>query len=344
VSHARPLASVIISNFNGGELLRESLESLLKQEYPNLEVIVVDAGSTDGSTAMVAKEFPEVVLIPAETRIGIGEAINVGIKQAKGEVIVFDFNSDEIATSTWLRRLVEVLYSSPKIGIVGGTRILYGTNGVIDDAGMRIHFFGHMSKIGRWRKYKVYGKQPKDVDYLNCFVVGRELVNKVGPLDETYEIYGEDADYCLRVKRCGYRVVQVPDAVTYHKGNASVGSETPSQVYFCRRAEIRIALKLYPMPKMLLALLWACFRTTIDAALLFPPFTKLVSTTPYSHLARRRTLKHFRASLEAITWNFAMVRQTIADRFCICKQSLEMSSIQAEETKSHRQPKANHEE
>lgn len=296
-------------------MLKESLKSLLKQDYPNLEVIVVDAGSTDGSPNMVRKEFPEVILIPRETRIGIGEAINIGIKRAKGEAIVFDFNSDEIATPTWLRRLVDVLYSSPWIGVVGGTRILYGTRGVIDDAGMKIFFFGHMSKIGRWRAHGLYPKEPKEVGYVNSLALRRELVDKLGPLDETYYFYGEDADYCLRAKRFGYKVVQVPDAVTYHKVSASLGEESPRLVYYNRRAEIRIALKHYPLPKMLLALMWAFFRTAVDAGLIFPPFAKLVSVTPYSYLARRNTLRHLRASLEALRWNFKRLHPTIAERF-----------------------------
>jgi len=91
---AYPPASVIISNYNGGELLKESLKSLLKQDYPKLEVIVVDAGSKDGSPELVRKTFPEVVLIQTKTRIGIGEAINIGIKQARGEVIVFDYQRE----------------------------------------------------------------------------------------------------------------------------------------------------------------------------------------------------------------------------------------------------------
>jgi len=287
----------------------------LLKDYPSLEVIVVDAGSIDGTPDMVRKEFPEVVLIPKETRIGIGEAINIGLERARGEIMVLDFNSDEIATLTWLRRLVDILHSSPQIGVVGGTRILYGTNGVIDDAGMKIHFFGHMSKIGRWREHRHYPKQPRNVDYVNCLVVRREVVDKVGPFDETYHIYGEDADYCLRARKYGYRIVQVPDAITYHKVSGSVGGETPRQVYFNRRAEIKVALKLYPLSKMFLALIWMLFRTTVDAAMLFPPFAKFVSATPYRYLAKRNTLKHLRASLEALGWNFARIHLTIAERF-----------------------------
>lgn len=94
LEHAYPSVSVIVSNYNGGELLKRSLESLLKQDYPSLEVIVVDAGSTDRSPDTIMKEFPEVFLIPKEARIGIGEAINIGITHAKGEVIVFDFLRD----------------------------------------------------------------------------------------------------------------------------------------------------------------------------------------------------------------------------------------------------------
>jgi len=220
--------------------------------------------------------------------------------------------------------LVDVLYNSPDIGVVGGTRLLYGTNGVIDDAGMKIHFFGHMSNIGRWREYRHYPKRTREVGCVNCLATRRELIDKVGPLDEAYGLYGEDADYCLRAKRFGYRIVQVPDAITYHKVSASVGEDTPRQVYFNRRAEIRVALKLYPLPQMLLALFWIGFRTAVDAALLFPPFAKLVSTTPYPYLAKRRTLKHFKASLKAIEWNFTRLRLTIADRSTY--QSLKIST------------------
>lgn len=294
-------------------MLKECLGSLSKLDYPNYEIIVVDAGSTDGSAVMAKRFFPKVVLIE-KGRIGIGEAINVGIKRAKGEVIIFDFNTDEIASVDWLRRLVDALKSSWDIGIVGGTRMVYGSDGIIDDAGAKIHFLGHQSKTGHGRKFADYQKHLREVDYLGCIAVKREVIDKVGLLDEAYFIYGEDADFCIRTRKKGYKIVQVPQAITYHKVSATIGSVSPRQIYFLRRAQIRLALKLFPLPKMIITLIWAGFLISTDAMMLFPLFRKLVSYTPYSHLTRIKTLYHVKASLNAFLWNIKNMPSTMSAR------------------------------
>jgi len=89
------LVSIIISNYNGKEHLRECLLSLMRLKYPDYEVLVVDAASTDGSPEMVEREFPNVRLL-RKGKIGIGEAINCGIMVAKGDLIVFDLNNDDV--------------------------------------------------------------------------------------------------------------------------------------------------------------------------------------------------------------------------------------------------------
>jgi GT2 family glycosyltransferase len=265
------MVSIIISNHNGKDLLKECLSSLMALAYPNFEIIVVDAGSNDGTPEMVRQCFPLVKLVET-SEIGIGEAINIGMRNAVGDIIVFDFNNDEIASADWLNQLLNVLGSSSNIGVVGGTRILFGTDGVIDDAGSKIYLFGHMSKIGRLKKFAGYAKDPKEVDYVNCIAAKKETIDKVGRLDEQFFIYGEDADFCLRAKKAGYRIVQVPDAITYHRVSAIIGQETPRQVYYNRRAQIRVILKHFSAPRKMLALPWIALMTAVDASMLCPFF------------------------------------------------------------------------
>jgi GT2 family glycosyltransferase len=308
-----PFVSVIISNRNGGKFLQHCLASLGGLRYPNYEVIVVDAGSTDDSSTVVKTRFPEVALIEMG-KIGIGEAINVGIQKSKGDIVVFDFNSDEMASCDWLSNLVEVLNSSAEIGVVGGTRVLYGTDGMIDDAGARISFFGHSSKIARGQKLADLPPQPKEVDYVSCIATRKDVIKRVGLLDEAFFIYGEDADFCIRVRKATYKVVQVPAAVTYHMGSASVGKQTPRYVYFNHRAILRNILKHFSIPKMAAGIAWVFFLTMMDAAMFVPPFKKLVSHTAYQYLSGRDTLSHFKASLDAVLWNFRNIRATFASR------------------------------
>jgi GT2 family glycosyltransferase len=308
-----PLVSIVISNYNGGSFLKECLTSLMRLRYPRYEVIVVDACSTDGSPEMVKKCFPKVTLIEKK-KIGIGEAINIGIKKGKGEIIIFDFNTDEVASSSWLGRLVNVLNSSPDIGIVGGTRVLYGSSGIIDEAGAKIHFFGHQSKIGKGKKVADYPKHLREVDYVGCITVKREVIDKIGLLDEDYFIYGEDADFCLRAKKKGYKIIQVPQAVTYHRVSATIKKDSARQVYFLKRAQIRLALKLFSFPRIFMTLIWIGFLIIVEAIIQFPLFKRLILNTPYSYLIREKKLDSFKASLDAVLWNLKNMRSTISVR------------------------------
>ena len=91
-----PKVSLIISNFNGKDMLRDCLLSLKQLDYPDYEIIIVDAASTDGAPQMVKEEFPEVILVNSKRKLGVDEAINIGLKKASGEIIGFDLNNDEL--------------------------------------------------------------------------------------------------------------------------------------------------------------------------------------------------------------------------------------------------------
>ncbi|MDH5686564.1 MAG: glycosyltransferase family 2 protein [Candidatus Bathyarchaeota archaeon] len=249
-----PFVSVVISNLNGAEVLGECLDSLRRLTYPNYEVVVVDAQSDDGSCDLVERSFPWVKLIKAR-RIGVGEAINIGIRASKGRLIAFDFNNDEVAHPSWLSSLVEVIKESDDIGIVGGTRVFHGSDNRIFEAGMKLDFFFHTHQRHRLKRIDDIPMELVNVDYVAVGLFRRELIDEIGWFDEDYYFYGEDADFCLRTRRRGYRVVNVPWALTSVKGSLTVGEGSPRQIYFSRRAGIRLVLKFKSFSPLLLCVL-----------------------------------------------------------------------------------------
>jgi len=316
-----PSASLIISNLNGKDNLRECLESLRNLEYKGTyEVIVVDAGSTDGAPEMVEHEFPNVVLIRAR-RIGIGEAINIGIRSAIGEIIGFDLNNDETFSQDWLQILVDKLLSSDEIGVVGGIRLVYGSDCVIDEAGVSFNYMGIQSSHIRSNLSDLQ-IESTEVDYVGTIVSRRELFNKIGLVDEDYYIYGEDADFCARVKISGYKVFAVPKAISYHKRSETIGKVNPLATYYDHRAKIRFILINFSLLKMFVALFWHVILLTGIEALMFLSTLKRFLDSPdtrLSFLVKGNSKENFRATISAISWNISNFKKTVKRRLFIKK-------------------------
>jgi len=318
-----PQASLIISNFNGKNFLRECLSSLFRQDYPgSYEVIVVDAGSTDGSPKMVEEEFPEVKLIRA-SRIGIGKALNSGLRLAQGEILAFDINNDERFSTSWLRILVDALLRLPNAGVVGGLRILHGTKDVVDEAGIVFNKLGIPSSYTRLKLSDIPEK-PRKVDYVGTPLFHKRILNLVGVCDEDYVLYSEDEDFCARVKKAGYDVLLVPQAIAYHRRSATIGKASSLSAYYQRRNHIRFIIKNFPVSRMFLALFWYVFLLTAIEALMFVPIFKRLFSLQGSRLvflSQKHTKENFRATIEAIRWNIQNFRSTISLRYQIFRQS-----------------------
>jgi len=310
-----PFVSLIISNLNGKRMLRECLNSLEKLNYPNYEVIVVDAGSTDGSADMVAAEFPNVKLIRERT-IGIYEAINKGLLQARGTIIGFNLNSDEVFSENWLRVLVNELISSFEKKIVGGVRVFYGTSGIVDAAGGMIGYSGRGVRgrcssgvRGRGENVKSLPQKPREVTYLGAPVFFTKLLRKIGLCDEKYYIRTGDWDFCEKARKAGYKIVSVPSAVSYHRRSATVKPQSPRNLYYSRRNDVRLFIKHYPVTRMMVALVtWAAIMLW-DMFRLFPPVRKVLI---YVRLARSEVAsEYYRALVNALWWNL----RNIGDHF-----------------------------
>jgi GT2 family glycosyltransferase len=234
-------------------------------------------------------------------------------------LIVFDLNNDDVVDENWLGELVAAISSSPDVGIVCGKRFAYGKNRILDSAGGKINFFtGETPVIGQNRVDSEEYSFQRDVDYFGVILTTREVLKKVGLCDPDYYIYHEDADFCLRVKRAGYRVVYVPSAVFWHKGSSTVGKFSYLGYYYLNRTQIRFILKNFPLRYMFCALTYCLVvRTGIDLLLAISPIRKLaIRLFPRfsGYMKCKSNPKLIKAKKEAITWNIKNIKKTIQAR------------------------------
>lgn len=313
-----PKVSLIIPNLNGKHLLRECLLSLLNLDYPNYEIIVSDGGSTDGTCQMIESEFKRVILV-REEGAGIGRANNLGIKVATGEIIAFDVNNDEVFKQDWLRKLVEVLLSSPEIGVVGGSRIVYGTKEVLDEGGYKFNFLG-LARNNHGLVLEQLPRDPVDVDFVGIPLSRRSLLDKVGICDEEYQVYFEDSDFCLRVKNAGYRILWVPPAISYHRRATTTGSSTRNLDFILLRNRLRFFIINWKLRFLLPALMFQISVFPVIRlfySLLKSSVRTLARNSRWSFLYIDDPASYSMALPKALLWNLKNLRFTLHRRIHI---------------------------
>jgi GT2 family glycosyltransferase len=292
-----PLVSIVISNFNDRTNLKECLSSLRNLRYPNHETIVVDCGSSDGSIEMVSSEFPEVKLIKTK-KMGLAEALNIGISHAKGDLFLLELNSDDVVHPNFLRELVNVLLSSKEIGLVCGKRLVYGTS-VIDSAGGKVNMLtGIAWSLGSGKSDSRKFDRLQEVDYAGVYLVKKEVLRTIGVFDPVYYIYFEDTDFCFRAKMLGFKMLYVPSAVLWHKGSSTMGFRSIRYHYFMRRNNYRFVLKNFPYRFLLTALIFQ-FLLSICLILFF---------------ATRSRIDLIASEIGAIRWNLSNLKSTLGVR------------------------------
>lgn len=211
-----PLATILIVNYNGGKVLLECLRSLNKLVYPNFETVLVDNGSTDDSVDKV-KKF-KIQLVESRSNLGFAGGNNLAFKHAKGKYIVL-LNGDTEVEPNWLGKLVEFAEKTPKAGIFSSRVMFFDDKKVFNSAGGLCDIYGFSPLRGTFDKDIGQYNKPIPVFYAHgaAMMIRREVIEKIGFLDEDYFIYHEEFDFCWRAWLAGYEVYYVPNAVAYHK-------------------------------------------------------------------------------------------------------------------------------
>lgn len=215
--------SVVIPNWNGAKHLRVCLNALRRQTHPPLEVILVDNASTDDTRSLLAGDYPEVKVIALPANRRFAGACNAGIRASSGDAIAL-LNNDTEADERWLENVAKCFAAHPDAGFVASKLRLFDHRDRLHSAGDFYSRRGVPGNRGVWEKDE--GQFDADFVFGACgaaSVYRRELLDKVGLLDEDFEFSCEDVDISWRAQLMGYKCAFAHDAIVYHKVSATGG-------------------------------------------------------------------------------------------------------------------------
>jgi GT2 family glycosyltransferase len=273
--------SVIIVSWNACSYLRNCLVSIRETGGELVrEIIVVDNASTDGAAEMVAKEFPEVVLIKTGENLGFARANNLGIKRASGSYLAL-VNSDVIVHQGCFQVLAQFLDENPNAGLVGPN--ILGGDGLLQRSCRRLPtvwnttcrvlaldsvFSQSPFFSGREMRHWKHDNQAEVEVISGCFWLARRTaVDAVGGLDERFFFYAEDVDWCKRFGDAMWKVVFVPSASATHFGGASSNNAPLRFSVEMLRANVTYWKKYHGFMGQSCFYLLTLFHHTIRAAL-----------------------------------------------------------------------------
>lgn len=226
-----PKVSIVILTYNNLELTKDCLASMKKfNNYPNIEIIIVDNLSQKDETREFLKEYElensNIKVILNDINGGFSYGNNIGIKEATGEYIIL-LNNDTFVTPNWIERLIAHFDTDENIGMVGPV-----TNNIGNEAKLFVDYTNvkELVEFSQNLYKENRGKQFKDIRVLAffCVAIKKEVIEKVGLLDEAFGIgMFEDDDYCERVKKAAYTLVCADDVFIHHHLGATFDKEPP---------------------------------------------------------------------------------------------------------------------
>lgn len=210
----QPKVFVILLNYNGGNDLDRCLASLLRLDYANAEVVLVDNHSDDGSAERLRDLFPKAIFIQNGTNLGFSAGNNVGIKYAleRGAKYVWLINNDAEIEPNSLTRLVEVAEKNPKIGLASS--LVLDRTGAVWFSGGKLDWWHMKTRHETASRAETY----YEADFLTgcALLIRAEVFKKIGLLDEDFFLYWEDVDFSVRTRRAGYTLAVVPMSWVRH--------------------------------------------------------------------------------------------------------------------------------
>lgn len=249
--------ALVILNWNGKENTIECLKSIEN----NQDVIVVDNASTDGSVAVIKKEFPKVEIIQNPQNFGFAKGNNIGIKKALDDKAGFIMllNNDTILDKNCLSKLLEAAKKHPQFSIFAPKiyfeknfefhknrykenekgRVIWYAGGIIDWDNL----YGHHRGVDEVDNGQFDKEEETEFATGAAMFVKKEVFGKIGLLDEKYFLYYEDTDFCVRAHKKEFKILFVPDAVVYHKNAGSSSSGSALQNYYITRNRLIFGLK-----------------------------------------------------------------------------------------------------
>ncbi len=231
-----PKVVMIVLNWNRASDTIECVRSLEHLAYSNVEIVIVDNASIDGSGKVLEATFPRLKVMRNSENLGYAEGNNVGIRYAleRDAAYVLLLNNDTVVDKALVSDLVEAMERDPRVGVVAPTIYDYSEPSKIWFAGASIDWStGQSPHIGLGEHDRGQCAGVLDVDRVTgcAMLVKRAVFERIGLLDPDFFLYYEDVDFCVRAGRAGYRIACVRSAKVWHKESSSTGARDLSDLH-----------------------------------------------------------------------------------------------------------------
>ena len=234
-----PKVAVVILNWNGVKYLRDFLPYVLASTWPNLDIVVGDNASSDGSVAYLRENYPTVRIIENDDNYGFTGGYNRVLAQVQADYYIL-LNSDVEVQPNWIEPVIALMESDERIAAAAPKIKAYHNQTHFEHAGAAGGFidkFGYPFCRGRIfydiEEDKGQYEQAGEVFWASgaAMFIKKHLWDLSGGFDETFFAHMEEIDLCWRLKNMGYKVMYCPQSVVYHVGGGTLNSENPFKTY-----------------------------------------------------------------------------------------------------------------
>ena len=249
-----PRALLIIINYDGINVIGECLDSIYSQSYKELQVLVADNNSKDGSVNFIRENYPQCEVLANRQNKGYGSAINKAVKYGLKKYGNFDYftilNNDLRLDENWLENLINYGQKKPECGILAGKMLIYYWPKYINSTGGLVNYFGSGWDRDFFELDEECQRESGEVLSVSggAMLIKKGVFDAVGVFESKYFMYYEDIDFCFKTwKYSDYSVDYVKDALVYHKFSSSSGVMSLKKHFYLKRARFIFILRNYPI-------------------------------------------------------------------------------------------------
>jgi len=253
------MISVIIVNYNGRHFLDACLSSLINQTFQDIEIILVDNASTDGTAGYIRRNYPSVIIIENAENRGFAGGINDGIRVARGNYIL-TLNNDTTADPQFVEHLKNAMDNEDTIGMCAAKMLF--PDGRINSAGMCISRSGAAWDRGMFSLDAGQFNIPEEVfgPCAGAALYRKKLLDEIGLFDEDFFLFMEDVDLAFRARLAGWRCMYVPQARVIHIHGGTAGYKSDISIYYGNRNLLWYVVKNFPLTMLIEYLPWIIGR------------------------------------------------------------------------------------
>lgn len=250
--------TIVILNWNGKKFLRQFLPSVLATDYPAMQVLVADNGSSDDSLEILRNEFPAVQVLDLKENHGFAQGNNLALAEVKTPYYVL-LNNDVEVPAGWLKPLVELMDSDPQIAAVQPKLLAFDEKDRFEYAGGA---GGFVDRYGyafcRGRIFDAHEKDHGQYDGVEeifwatgaCILIRKAVSDRIGLFEAAFFAHQEEIDFCWRAKNFGYKVMATSKSIAYHVGGGTLNRSSPKKTFLNARNNLVLLIRNLPTGKV----------------------------------------------------------------------------------------------